>query len=346
MFLSGELGADAALYSVSISGVGKPNVLPFLREGAALLALARPAGGPFPPGPRRLAYTRAIKDHNIWRTDAYRADGRFSAPRPFIPSTRIDFNPQLSPDGTRIAFESSRSGSTEIWVANSDGSNPMQVTYVGGPLTSAARWCPDSQCIVFNSRAGGQSDIYVVSANGGKPRRLTDEPSMEDMPSFSRDGHWFYFQSNRSGSNQVWKMPVQGGKLIQVTNKGGLLAVESPDRKFVYYSKGNALGPASLWRVPLSGAGPGGDETQVLESLADWSTFSVVRDGIYFIPYAAGNLRTSIQFFGFADKKTRQVTAIDKPVAVGLAVSPNSRTILYSQVDYETNDLMLVENLR
>ena len=222
MFLSGELGADAALYSVSISGVGKPNVLPFLREGAALLALARPAGGPFPPGPRRLAYTRAIKDHNIWRTDAYRADGRFSTPRPFISSTRIDFNPQLSPDGTRIAFESSRSGSTEIWVANSDGSNPMQVTYVGGPLTSAARWCPDGQRIIFNSRAGGQSDIYVVSANGGKPRRLTDEPSMEDMPSLSRDGHWFYFQSNRSGSSQIWKMPVQGGELIQVTKKGGL----------------------------------------------------------------------------------------------------------------------------
>jgi hypothetical protein len=141
-------------------------------------------------------------------------------------------------------------------------------------------------------------------------------------------------------------MPVQGGELIQVTKKGGLLAVESPDGKFVYYSKGNALGPASLWRVPLSEAGPGGDETQVLESLADWSTFSVVRDGVYFIPYAAGNLSTSIQFFGFADKKTRQVAAIDKPVAVGLAVSPDGRTILYSQVDYESNDLMLVENLR
>ena len=346
MFLSGEFGAEASFYRMSISEPGKPKVMPSLGEGAALLSLLQPFGAPFMPRPRRLAYTRAIKDHNIWRTESNGESVLFSPPRPFISSTRIDFNPQFSPDGRRIAFESTRSGSMEIWVANDDASNPTQLTYFGGPLTSAARWSPDGQQIVFNSRLGGQADLYVISVNGGKPRRLTNEPNNEELPSWSRDGRWVYFHSNRSGSSQVWKMPVQGGEPIQVTRMGGLSALESPDGKFVYYSKGNALGPASLWRVSGPKYGADSDETQVLESLADWSTFCVVADGIYFIPSAEAETKSSIQFLGFADGKSRRIATIEKPVSVGLAVSPDGLIILYTQVDPEDNDLMLAETLR
>jgi Tol biopolymer transport system component len=336
MFLSGELGAEARLYRMPMKGIGKPEVLPSLGEGAALLSLAGP----------RLAFTRTAKDHNIWRIDADQPNGVFSPPRRFISSTRIDFNPQFSSDGKRIAFESTRSGSMEIWVANDDGSSLVQLTHFGGPLTGAARWSPDGQQIVFNSRAGGQSDLYVVSANGGQPRRLTFEPSNEDMPSWSKDGRWLYFHSNRGRTSQIWKMPVQGGEPMQVTRGGGLAALESDDGKFVYYSKGRALGPASLWRVFGPKHGHGGNEVRVLESLADWSTFCVVADGIYFIPYADGGTTGSIQFRAFTEGKSRQIAAIEKPVSVGLAVSPDGARILYTQVDHEDNDLMLVEALR
>jgi Tol biopolymer transport system component len=341
MFLTGEVGAEAKAYTMPISGTGKPKVMPSLGEGAALLSLWQPSGAGFVPNRLRLAYTRAIKDHNIWRTDANHVKGVFRPPRPFISSTRIDFNPQFSPDGRRIAFESTRSGSMEIWIANNDGSDPVQLTHFGGPLTGAARWSPDGRQIVFNSRLGGQSDLYVVGVQGGKPRQLTRTPSNEDLPSWSRDGHWLYFQSDRNGSNQVWKMPVQGGEPIQVTRRGGLAALESPDGKFVYYSKGRSLGPASLWRVSASTHDADSSEIQVLESLADWSTSCLVAEGIYYIPYSE-DATTSIQFRAFADRKSRRIVSIDKPVAVGLSVSPDGRSILYSQVDREDNDLMLV----
>jgi Tol biopolymer transport system component len=346
MFLSGEVGAEARLYRMSVSGAVEPKVMPSLGEGAALLSFLQPLAAPFLPRPGRLVYTRAIKDHNICRIESKGANGRFSQPYPFLSSTRIDFNPQFSPDGRRIAFESTRSGSMEIWVANADGSNLTQLTYFGGPLTGAARWSPDGQQIVFNSRLGGQADLYVVTANGGKPERLTYDPSNEDLASWSRDGRWLYFQSNRNGSSQVWKMPVGGGDPIQVTRHGGLAALESADAKYVYYSKGKALGPASLWRVSASKFGDTADETQVLESLADWSTFCIVADGIYYIPYAESGTSGSIQFLAFAERKSREIALIEKPVGVGLSVSPDRATILYTQVDREDNDLMFVETLR
>ena len=343
MLLSGELGGEARVYRVSISHPRKLSVMPSLGEGAALLSLPHPSGASDAARPR-LAYTRVIKDHNIWRSESNGANAPFSPPRVWIDSTRIDFNPQFSPDGTRITFESTRSGTMEIWVANVDGTNPKQLTFFGGPLTGAARWSPDGQQIVFNSRLGGQADLYVISVDGGQPRRLTDEPSNEDLPSWSRDGRWVYFHSDRNGSSQVWKMPINGGEPIQVTYSGGLAALESMKGDVVYYSKGKALGPASLWSVSTDVRDR--RESQVLESLADWSTFCVVDGGIYFIPYTHPETRSSIEFLGFADGKSGRIATLGKSVAVGLAVSPDGLVILYTQVDRDENDLMMAATVR
>jgi Tol biopolymer transport system component len=344
LFLSGEVGAEAGLYRMSIGQPGTPRPMPSLGEGAALLSVL-PGSGSLSWPRLRLAFTRVVKDHNIYRTESNGPSTQFSASRPFSSSTRIDFNPQFSPDGRRITFESTRSGSMEVWVANEDGSSPRQLTDFGGPLTGAARWSPDGRQIVFNSRFGGQADLYIVSANGGGLRRLTFEPSNEDLASWSGDGRWLYFHSDRNGSSQIWRMPADGGEWIPVTTLGGLAALESIDRKFVYYTKGKALGPASLWRVAKDGAG-GGGEVPVLDSLADWSTFSVAPDGIYFIPYAGSEAGSSINFYRFADGQTRAIIEIHKPVSVGLTVSPDGRVILYTQVDRDDNDLVIARMLR
>jgi hypothetical protein len=137
-------------------------------------------------------------------------------------------------------------------------------------------------------------------------------------------------------------MPASGGTAVQVTRKGGDLGVESPDGKFVYYAKYPE--PPSLWKVPVDG----GEETQVLESLANSGTFAVADEGIYFIPRSSPP--TSIQFFSFGTGKIKQIATIEKPVSNGLSVSAGpdgrSRWILYTQVDREGSDLMLVENFR
>ena len=84
----------------------------------------------------------------------------------------------------------------------------------------------------------------------------------------------------------------------------------------------------------------------MLESV-DGRTFAVVKEGIYFVPKCRIlPARTSIQFFNFATKKIRSITTIERPLWYYLSVSPDGRWILYSQIDQETSDLMLVENFR
>jgi Tol biopolymer transport system component len=50
---------------------------------------------------------------------------------------------------------------------------------------------------------------------------LTDDAGTDAIPSFSRDGAWIYFSSTRTGRPEIWKIPAEGGQLIQVTTNGG-----------------------------------------------------------------------------------------------------------------------------
>jgi Tol biopolymer transport system component len=180
---------------------------------------------------------------------------RASPPEKLIYSTRIDMEADFSPDGKKIAFVSNRTGSDEIWISDSDGSHARQSTSVGLSVLGcrSPRWSPDGEQIVFEGleRDRGGGVIYIVSANGGKPRLFTHFSGMEGRPSWSRDGKWIYFASERTGEPQVWKAPVGGGEAVQVTRKGGLVAFESLDGKWLYYIKTHDF--TGLWKAPRDG---------------------------------------------------------------------------------------------
>src|SRR2546426_129280 len=137
-------------------------------------------------------------------------------------------------------------------------------------------------------------------------------------------------------------MPVQDGEAVQVTRNGGTVGIESRDGKLLYYAKGRS--GTSLWKVPVSG----GEETQVLKSLAGSEDFAVVDTGIYFIPaLPSPTSSSSIQFFSFATRKLSPIATIENPAPLGgLDVDPDGRWILYTQVEYRGSELMLVENFR
>jgi Tol biopolymer transport system component/predicted Ser/Thr protein kinase len=333
IFSSGRLG-QTGLWKVPASG-GEPEPLSVGQEGI-MPSLSRDG--------HRLAYTLASDNANIWRYETHPGPRRNTSPTKLIVSTRENLGQQFSPDGKKIAFFSDRSGSNEIWVCESDGSNSLQLTSFGGPLTGTPRWSPDGRQIAFDSEAGeSHGEVYVVNAEGGKPRRLTTATgaSSNVVPSWSRDGKWIYFASDRTGAWQTWKMPAEGGQAVQVTKKGGFAAFESPDGKTLYYAKGQDA--PGLWKLP----GQGGEETPVLEQLGAgyWGYWAVVRDGIYFY-----NVNTrAIEFFSFATHKITEIAKPEKAPATfnpGLEVSPDGRWLLYAQVDEDTSHIMLVENFR
>ena len=288
----------------------------------------------------RLAYVQRISAFNIWKRRLH-SSGSAESPDKLLPSTRMQSGPQFSPDGTRIAFESTRSGTNEIWACQSDGSRLMQLTNFSPSEAGTPRWSPDGQQIVFDGFPDENADIYVVDSQGGAPRKLTKEPSNENVPSWSRDGGWIYFASDRTGGWEVWKMPSTGGRALQVTRHGGFAAFESPDGKFLYYAKSELPG---LWRIPTNG----GEEVEVISSFesGNWGYWAVVDNGIYYLDLTA---KPRIAFFDITTHRSTPLFDLEsgpgKDVA-GLAISPDKGTILYTQLDGSSSEIILVENFR
>ncbi len=325
---AGWLATSGWLWKISAQG-GEPQRLQFGQEGTE-------------PSIRgsRLVYARQVSNLNIWRKQL-NAKYSLAPPDRFLSSTAIESGPQYSPDGNSIAFESTRSGSYEIWMGRSDGTNLVQLTHFNN-VSGTPRWAPNGQQIAFDSRAPGNADIFVMNSHGGQLRQLTHEASADVVPSWSRDGHWIYFASARSGPWEVWKMPSTGGPAVQVTRRGGFGAFEAPDGKFLYYTKYPAI--PGIWRMPTSG----GEETLVVPGVEPefWGYWGVVEMGIYYLDTTA---RPAIAFLDFANGHVTRLFELEtRPAreATGLAASPDGRTILYTQLDALTRDIVLVDNFQ
>jgi len=278
----------------------------------------------------------------IWRVPGRTASTRNRKPQKLIASSQWDGNPAYSPDGRRIAFSSNRSGGDNIWVCDSDGTNPVQLTTFES-LTGTPRWSPDGRKLVFDSIEAGDWNVYVVDADGGAPQRLTPESSADNVGTWSRDGQWIYFSSNRGGSKQIWKMPSAGGPAVQVTRGGGFYAQESWDGRHLYYT--NAQAPTGIWRVPVAG----GEETAVVKGPVSWDHWALSRSGLYystFRPLRRGN-EYRVQFLDFESGRTKELfRLVGSSAHQWLAVSPDEEWILYSEIPEWQSELMLVENFR
>ena len=309
------------LWRLAVSGRSDPVRLPYPAEDALHPVIVG----------RRLVYSWQRRETNLWRLET-RTGKR--AVLIGSGSGRDHEDPQYSPDGRRIAFESNRSGSQEVWRCDADGSNCLQLTSYGGPMLGTARWSPDGQSIAFDCRVTGQPAVYVVGADGGTPRPLAEDAY---IPSWSRDGRWIYFASGRSGRVEVWKMPAAGGPAAQVTRNGGGGAFESADGKYLYHDRNPEIGADSLYRMPVEG----GQEVEVVSRLHDYNFFGVTAKGVYFMP----DSRT-IRFLDPASGRVSTLATLEKDVWNGLCVSPDDRSVVWSQQDRVSSELMLVDNFR
>jgi serine/threonine protein kinase/Tol biopolymer transport system component len=285
----------------------------------------------------RLAYALTNGGgQTIWRMHIPNRHTKGEPPERMFASTKSEFADQYSPDGKKVAFESHRGGSLEIWVCESDGQGCAQLTTMGSSASGVPTWSPDGKQVAFYSNAQGNPQIFVIPSEGGATRRLTSLTAGAAFPRWSRDGKWIYFSSKESGAAQVWKAPSGGGQAVQVTHGGGLIASESPDGKWLYFS-GEAT-DSSLRKMPVAG----GEETEVLPSITSWN-FAVMDDGVYFLTGAGHHF--AIEFLSFATGKT-EVLAPVGAAYFGFSVSPDRKWILYDQEVPPSSELVLAEGLK
>jgi Tol biopolymer transport system component len=200
-------------------------------------------------------------------------------------------------------------------------------------------WSPDGEELLFVARPEGQADLYVVSAAGAPPRRLTADPGDEIAPSWSRDGRSLYFGSRRSGSWQIWRLDRDGDQAIQVTTEGGYAAMESPEGRWLLYTK---IDQPGIWRLPLGG----GDEELLVQNLdaRDWANWTVAANRIYYLS-RLDNGEPQLVATDLDTGETTRFAQIDRHARAGLSVSPDGERLFYSRTDRRESDVMVARNL-
>jgi dipeptidyl aminopeptidase/acylaminoacyl peptidase len=123
----------------------------------------------------------------------------------------LDICPAFSPDGKSIAFCRFAGGGAEIWVMKANGQQQHQVTHLGG-RAAFPDYSPDGARLAFGGVPPGQAtpDIFTADTDGTGLVRLTTDPGFDGTPAWSPDGSQVVFQSNRTGTFQVWIMNADG----------------------------------------------------------------------------------------------------------------------------------------
>jgi Tol biopolymer transport system component/DNA-binding winged helix-turn-helix (wHTH) protein len=222
------------LWSVALSGRTPPTRL------AGITGRALPPN--FSSDGTRMAYSRWLWDHDIWRLELSAAGKAAGPPKKWIYSTEDEEHSDYSRDGTKIAFMSNRSMHHQIWICNADGSDPEQLTSLDGSMSGTPRWSPDGRRVAFDSTASGRLDIYVINTNGSGLTRLTTGEVQGHSPRYSLDGRWIYFAGGR-GQPGVWRIPADGGAAERIA--GTLWA--DPSRR--------RMGAMSTTSSPIPGYG-------------------------------------------------------------------------------------------
>jgi serine/threonine protein kinase len=330
-------GSDTAMYRVAVDG-GPPRRVSFAGDNPWFLGIARRAN--------RMAFTRLHRDTNIYRIPLEVHGAVPAAGQAIISSSRRDDTAYYSPDGSHIAFVSNRTGPMEIWIAQADGTDPVQLTTapdwadVGDP-----QWSPDGSRIAYRARSQADSamNIFVIPASGGAAQALTIDGSTNVRPTWSQDGRSIYFSSDRGDASSwnIWKISSAGGPATQVTRSGGRFALESPDGKWLYFAASGVLR-----RMPLQG----GEETDYVRDLAaprlsfPVMPFLVAAKGVYYLGMSADKRGALIRFIGHTGGESKTLGSIARAPAAGLSLSSDGRFLLYSQYDQSAAELLLVEN--
>jgi len=290
---------------------------------------------------KRLAYSQVTNDtvieiHSL--SSITRNKGLTAQPLCRIDSSRTEFSPRFSPDGSQIVFTSAQTGFDEIWVAKADCTGQQQISKFEQAGVGSPRWSPDGQLIVFDRRAEQQADIFTIHLRTREIQRLTEHPSADTMPAWSPDGKWIYFTSERKGTRQIWKVPAKGGAALQVTSNESQEPMISPDNRFLFYNWQGSLYQLDLDRTespPVKMATNGFIGRQ----------WTIQGESLYFVSSGESG-QQRLTRLNYRTQQSQELCSIQRTFfkwEPGLTISPDETLVAFSFLNHTLGDLMIVE---
>lgn len=196
---------------------------------------------------QKITYTRSTGEFDLSEENEIfimNTDG--SEPVQLTVNAREDAFPNLSPDGTRVAFSRRIRGQFDLFILNVDGSGTTRLTRTANADEALPAWSPDAKKLAFTvtttTKSGWQSDIYRIRVSDSRYRRLTYTPvAKEFAPDWAPDGTEIAF------TKQSPKREKYGIALVKPDGTGLKWLVINPDSRSGYTDVNPSWSPDSEW---------------------------------------------------------------------------------------------------
>ncbi len=255
----------AAQYSVSTTGslvyipggvqANQRRLVWVTRNGAEQPVAAPARGYLFPrisPDGRRVAVGITENETQIWLYDLSRETlTRFTF------EGTVGLNGVWTPDGNRIAFQSTKEGIPTIYWQKADGSGGLERLTGGQSANVPMSWSPDGQLLAFiDVNPSTQRDIWVLRVGDRKAEPFLRTRFDESVPRFSPDGHWLAYVSNESGRYEIYVQPYPGpgGKWL-ISTEGGTEPNWNPNGRELFYRSGDKMMAVDITTQPSFAVG-------------------------------------------------------------------------------------------
>lgn len=248
----------------------------------------------------------------------------------------------LAPD-KKLYYESTASGSQDLWLLEMDGGEPKQLTSKAGnnfdPSVS-----PDGRYIVFASTRGGTANIWRIDADGTGAKQITKGKS-DNVPYFSPDGKTVVYASFVSNIQTLWKVSVEGGDSVQLLNGEASWPSVSPDGKTIacWYRKQPGAS-MQLAIVPFAG----GDPIKTFDLGPSVSTGAEIRwmpEGRSLAYIDTQNGVSNIILQPIDGGPTRRLTSFTENQIYRFDLSRDGKQLAYSR-GMGSSDIVLIRNFK
>ena len=249
------------------------------------------------------------------------------------------FDPAWSPNGQQIAFATeeitepaTRLGDSALYIVPAAGGSPRKLSE--GDAVQPA-FSPSGERIVYWSNTGGQRDIFTVAAAGGPRLAITNDPAIDWSPTWSRDGRFIYFASDRGGAMNLWRIAVDQSSGVAsgspepvtagVQASAGLPRFSRDGSRLVFRSRVSSVNPVAIPFDPvtLQAGTPTVLDTQNNVRLPS----DVSPDGKQVVYFSIGERQEDI-FIGSPGEPIRRITD-DAPRDRGAVFTPDGRSLIF-----------------
>lgn len=185
----------------------------------------------------------ASSDKEVWIHD--RTSG---AGRPLTRGQGFNDRPEWTPDGTRIMFRTLRGDRTTLWWQRSDGSDSAAALVAPqGRSVWQGLMLRDGRTVLYRTGVQGDADMWYRSLGDSVEHAFAQSPASETGMRPSPDGKWVAFQSDESGTPEVYvqAFPGPGGR-VPISIGGGTIPLWAPSGKELFYVTGQRFMSATL----------------------------------------------------------------------------------------------------